>query len=104
MTDYYQLLDECGLKGITFPAQVRWVDLQRTFSYLIGINQKVSLNHAVHALDIVEQLHFHSALSDAKAASEVLIKMLEKEKIQALRSLFHPQSNSTIGALCKITM
>lgn len=107
-TDLYQLEDECYLKGIPFPENMRrWMDFQAVWSRLLCTRQKLSLKNAVTSANgqFMGALA-HTALYDAMATAELLIMATAKkeefeEKTRGIRALLAPPKKccTTIGEL-----
>lgn len=107
-TDLYQLEDECILKGIGFPENMRrWMDFQAVWSRLLCTRQKLSLKNAVTSANgqFVGTMA-HTALYDAMATAELVIMATVKkadfeEKTRGIRTLLAPPKKccTTIGEL-----
>ena len=107
-TDLYQLEDECYLKGIPFPENMRrWMDFQAVWSRLLCTRQKLSLKNAVTSANgQFMGTMAHTALYDAMATAELLImatakKEEFKQKTHGIRALLAPPKKccTTIGEL-----
>lgn len=107
-TDLYQLEDECYLKGIPFPENMRrWMDFQAVWSRLLCTRQKLSLKNAVTSANgQFMGTQAHTALYDAMATAELLIMATAKkeefeEKTRGIRALLAPPKKccTTIGEI-----
>lgn len=83
----------------------RWVDYQVEFGKLLGIEKKVGLMDAVHAIGEQFEGHQHDALWDARNTADIYRISLDREKFDQLMKplveLFRPQKQmgTTLGEL-----
>ena len=82
-----------------------WVDYQVVFGRLLGIEKKVGLMDAVHAIGEQFEGNQHDALWDARNTAEIYRISLDQERFNALMKplteLFQPQKQmgTTLGEL-----
>lgn len=107
--DSIQISREAELKGEDNKQLKRmlahWVDYQVEFGRLLGIEKKVSLMDAVHAIGEQFEGHQHDALWDARNTADIYRMSLNPKKfnavMQPLVDLFQPQKRvgATLGEL-----
>ena len=82
--DYNQLKKECDYKKVTGESVDRlfsnWVDFQKEFGELLGIEKKIALNDAVSAAELSFEGTEHNALCDALNTAYIL--QLSKNKAE----------------------
>lgn len=82
-----------------------WIDYQVEFGRLLGIEKKVGLMDAVHAIGEQFEGHQHDALWDARNTAEIYRISLDRKKfdllMEPLIELFRPQKQvgTTLGEL-----
>lgn len=82
-----------------------WVDYQVEFGRLLGIEKKVGLMDAVHAIGEQFEGHQHDALWDARNTADIYRTSLDRKKfntvMQPLVDLFRPQKQlgTSLGEL-----
>ncbi|MDO5411458.1 MAG: 3'-5' exonuclease [Lachnospiraceae bacterium] len=82
-----------------------WVDYQKEFGRLLGIEKKVGLKDAVHAIGEDFEGRQHDALWDARNTADIYRLSLDREKFNRVMSpiveLFHSQKQmgTTLGEL-----
>lgn len=108
-SDSIQISKEAVLKNETDPRLERmldnWVDYQVEFGRLLGIERKVGLKDAVHAIGEQFEGRQHDALWDARNTADIYRMSLDREKfnmvMKPIVDLFHPQKQvgTTLGEL-----
>jgi inhibitor of KinA sporulation pathway (predicted exonuclease) len=106
-SDLWQLGNECRLKQITLPSQLRsrWMDFQSVYTRLIGLSTSnpLSLKNAIGAVETRFEGEVHRAVHDAEN-SAMLLKMVKKgdfsERTKTVRAAVKPieASAPAIGA------
>lgn len=108
-SDSIQISREAALKEENDPRLTRmlecWVDYQVEFGRLLGIEKKVGLKDAVHAIGEQFEGRQHDALWDARNTADIYRLSLDRERFNAVMKpivdLFHPQKEmgTTLGEL-----
>ena len=103
--DHTQIVGECALKGVTSPlCSKHWIDLQRLYCRVAGLERVVSLERALSSLNILFEGSVHRASDDALNTASVLQVIKNKEecakRFNKIRALLKPRSCScTLGDL-----
>lgn len=86
MSDIRQFQTESAYKGYNKPIIRRmensWVDFQKVYSELLGIDKKIKLKQAVQAADYEFTGAQHTALADAINTAEILCLSKHPEKFE----------------------
>lgn len=108
-SDSIQISKESVLKNETDPRLERmlsnWVDYQVEFGKLLGIEKKVSLKDAVHAIGEQFEGRQHDALWDARNTADIYRMSLDRNRfnmvMKPIVDLFRPQKQmgTTLGEL-----
>ena len=108
-SDSIQISKEAVLKEENDPRLDRmlecWVDYQVEFGRLLGIEKKVGLKDAVHAIGEQFEGRQHDALWDARNTADIYRLSLDRERFNAVMKpivdLFRPQKEmgTTLGQL-----
>ena len=108
-SDSIQISKEAVLKEENDPRLDRmlecWVDYQVEFGRLLGIEKKVGLKDAVHAIGEQFEGRQHDALWDARNTADIYRLSLDRERFNAVMKpivdLFRPQKEmgTTLGEL-----
>lgn len=108
-TDFLQLRNECEIKSIPFPDNMRrWLDFQKVFPRMMNIandRRAIALKEAAKYFGIaVDGSKAHDALYDAEITAQILIPFLDgeyKNQVQCLYSFTHDdEDRSTLGDSC----
>lgn len=108
-SDIFQISKEAALKNekderLTYMLE-HWIDYQEKFGKILGVERKVSLMDAVHAIGKQFDGKQHDALWDARNTSEIYRLSLDERKfkvvMQPIVDLFNPQKKigATLGEL-----
>ena len=92
LSDWYQLDDECYLKELEMPWQLRqrWMDFQAVYTRLIGLSNAhpLSLKYAIGAAEQTFDGSAHRAVDDAANSAE-LLRMVKAGRLQEQARIIH---------------
>ena len=103
--DQAQIVGECALKGVVSSlCSKHWIDLQRIYCRVAGLEHVISLERALSSLNIMFEGSLHRACDDAMNTASILQTMKNKDeftrRFSTIRSLLKPRTCScTLGDL-----
>lgn len=104
-SDVKQLRKECELKQYHMeemkPLFKKWVDFQKVFGKLLGIEKKIALKYALGAINRNFDGHAHDAMDDAVNTAYILQLSKNKEEfnrvMQPIIDIFKPKEKLTFS-------
>lgn len=104
-SDVKQLRKECELKQYhqeeMKPLLKKWVDFQKVFGKLLGIEKKIALKYALGAINRDFDGHAHDAMDDAVNTAYILSLSKNKEEfdrvMQPIIDIFKPKEELTFS-------
>lgn len=104
-SDLKQLRKECELKQYhpeeMKPLFKKWVDFQKVFGKLLGIEKKIALKYALGAINRDFDGHAHDAMDDAVNTAYILRLSQNKEEfnhvMQPIIEIFKPKKELTFN-------
>ncbi len=104
-SDVKQLRKECELKQYHLdemkPLFRKWVDFQKVFGKLLGIEKKIALKYALGAINRDFDGHAHDAMDDAVNTAYILQLSKNKEEfdrvMQPIIDVFKPKEELTFS-------
>lgn len=104
-SDVKQLRKECELKQYHIeemkPLFKKWVDFQKVFGKLLGIEKKIALKYALGAINRDFDGHAHDAMDDAVNTAYILQLSQNKEEfnkvMQPIIDVFKPKEELTFS-------
>lgn len=104
-SDVKQLRKECELKKYHIeemkPLFRKWVDFQKVFGKLLGIEKKIALKYALGAINRNFDGHAHDAMDDAVNTAYILQLSKNKEEfnrvMQPIIDVFKPKEQLTFS-------
>ncbi len=104
-SDVKQLRKECELKKYHIeemkPLFRKWVDFQKVFGKLLGIEKKIALKYALGAINRDFNGHAHDAMDDAVNTAYILQLSKNKEEfnhiMQPIIDVFKPKEQLTFS-------